>query len=245
MRRIGFSTGALALGDVDRGLEMLRGRRVEVVELSALRQPELQPLVSALGRLELGQFEYVAFHAPSCIERRKEAAVVERLRHVADRGWPIVLHPDAVTDWNLWEPFGSLLLVENMDRRKEIGRTVEDLEKVFERVPEAGFCLDVGHAQQCDSSMTEAYRMLKRFGSRLRQIHLSEVSTSSTHDRLSYVSILAVREVAHLIPEDIPVILETPVSANQIEDEIGRARSALSTAIPTESISPAARTALA
>ncbi len=234
MRRIGFSTGALALGDFRRGLDMLRGRDIHVVEISALREHELLPLVSAVNRLELKQFKHVAIHAPSYIERSREMEVVEQLRSLADRGWPIVLHPDAVYNWNLWKPFGRLLLVENMDRRKDIGRDAEGLEKIFERVPDAGFCFDIGHARQCDTSMTEAYLILKKLRSKLQQIHLSEVTTRSSHERLTSASIAAVREIAELIPESVPIILETPVTENQIETEIERARAALSA--PTDSV---------
>ena len=53
MRPIGFSTGALAKGDFRRGLEILRRHKIEIVELSALRQPELEPLMSSLDDLDL------------------------------------------------------------------------------------------------------------------------------------------------------------------------------------------------
>jgi hypothetical protein len=230
MRPIGFSTGALALGDFESALQMLRGRPIAVVELSALREPELAPLAMRAPDLNLEQFQYVAVHAPSRIEPGHEAAIVEQLRGLAAHNWPVVVHPDAIRDWALWRSLGAVLLVENMDRRKPRGRTVDDLQAVFEHVPEAGFCFDVGHARQCDSSMTEAYLILKRFGEKLRQVHLSEVTTRSTHDRLSYASILATREVASLIPEHIPIVLETPVTAEQIEQEIHDARSALASA---------------
>ncbi|HEY3356077.1 MAG TPA: TIM barrel protein [Polyangia bacterium] len=233
MRRIGFSTGALALGDFARALEMLRGRAVEVVELSALRESELQPLRAAVDGLDLGQFRHVAVHAPGRIAQRHEGAVVDQLRGLAARGWPIVVHPDAVHDWALWQQLGTHLLVENMDRRKDIGRTAADLQGVFDQVPAAGLCFDVGHARQCDTSMTEAYLILTRLGERLRQVHLSEVTSRSAHDRLSYSSILAMREVAELIPEHIPIVLETPVSADEIDDELTRAHAALPLPAPS------------
>jgi len=75
--------------------------------------------------------------------------------------------------------------------------------------------------------MTEAYLILRDFGSRLRQIPVSEVNTRSKHDTLSYTSILAFQEFAHLIPVEIPLILETPVREFDMEAEIERVRSAL------------------
>ena len=75
--------------------------------------------------------------------------------------------------------------------------------------------------------MTEAYLMLREFGSKLRQVHVSEVNTRSKHDPLSYASILAFQEVAHLIPANVPLILETPVAEDRIKAEITKVREAL------------------
>jgi hypothetical protein len=72
-----------------------------------------------------------------------------------------------------------------------------------------------------------AYFLLRRYGTRLRQLHVSEVNTRSTHDPLSYGSVLALRQVAELIPEHVPLILETPVPEDRIESEMQRVREAL------------------
>ena len=227
MRPIGFSSGALAYADFRRGVAMLRNRNIQTLELSALRQSELLPLVESLDDLDLNQFAYIAVHAPSQIDASSEGAIFALLTRIRHHRWPIILHPDAVHDWSLWRSFGDVLCIENMDKRKPIGRTTEELKEIFQRVPDASFCFDIGHARQVDSTMTEAYLMLKAFGGRLRQVHLSEVNTRSKHDPLSYGSILAFREVAHLIPEPVPVILETPVREDQIELEIERALESL------------------
>src|SRR3954451_22620697 len=66
MRPIGFSTGALAKGDFALGLDAQRNvAGIDAVELSALRDHELPTLVDAIGSLDLDDFEYVSFHAPS------------------------------------------------------------------------------------------------------------------------------------------------------------------------------------
>jgi hypothetical protein len=65
MRPIGFSTGALAYADFQRGLAMMRCKKLQALELSALRQDELVPLLDALVALDLSEFEYVSIHAPS------------------------------------------------------------------------------------------------------------------------------------------------------------------------------------
>lgn len=225
MRRlIGFSTGALSFGAYARGLAAIRSNHLAAIELSALRQPELEPLVSALDALDLSGFQYIAFHAPSDIAPGTEQLVFNMLLRVAERGWPIVVHPDVIENYSLWKQIGPLLCIENMDKRKPIGRTADELDSIFDLLPDASFCFDVGHARQVDSTMTEAYLILKRFGSRLRQVHVSEVNTRSKHDALSYASLLAFRRIADMIPVDIPLIVESVIESSQIGAEVERVR---------------------
>lgn len=229
MRPIGFSTGALALSDFRLGLAMTQSSpECSAIELSALRHPELLPLLDSLDTLDLSRFTYVSIHAPSQFPPEWEAKAARRLHAVVlSRGWPIVVHPDGLTDMALWREFGSLLCIENMDKRKPIGRTAGELARVFDRLPGASLCFDIGHARQVDPTMTEAYLILRDFGSKLRQVHVSEVNTGSRHDRLSYTTILAFQQAAHLIAECVPLILETPVGIEQMSAEIDKARQAL------------------
>lgn len=228
MRPVGFSTGAVAQSDFRGALETLvqSGFR-DAIELSALREAELDPLLDGLPELDLREFRYVSIHAPSRLSEGLEEIVARRLLHEAEQGFPIILHPDVIRDYSLWIPFGDRLLIENMDRRKPIGRTADELAEVFQRLPDSSLCFDIGHARQVDSTMTEAYLILRDFGNRLRQLHVSEVTTASRHDRLSYTSIVAFRQVAHRIPADVPLILETPATSETLQDEIAKARSAL------------------
>lgn len=227
MRPIGFSTGALAYADFVHGLEVVHQHGLQVVELSALRQNELVPMLNAIPRLDLAGFQYISVHAPSCFDPDWEATLCDRLLAEADRGWPIVIHPDAINDFGLWRELGQAVCIENMDKRKPIGRTADELGSVFRQLPQATFCFDIGHARQVDLTMTEAYLILREFGSKLRQVHVSEVNSRSKHDALSYSSMVAFREVAQLIPEQVPLILETPVSGDDIEAEIEKVREAL------------------
>jgi hypothetical protein len=201
--------------------------KIPVIELSALREHELDPLLEALATLDLDQFDYVSVHAPSRLERWDERHLAARLRNVSDRSFPIVLHPDVITDYRLWADFGDLLCVENMDKRKHVGRTTVELAEVFASLPRASFCFDIGHARQVDPTMSHAVEMLNAFGSRLRQLHVSEVNSRSRHESLNTSSIRAFMKVSYLIPEHIPVILETPVREPHILHEVNEARAAL------------------
>jgi hypothetical protein len=112
-----------------------------------------------------------------------------------------------------------------MDNRKPVGRSVPELGKFFELLPEARFCFDVGHARQVDPSMVESVLMLRACGGRLAEVHMSEVNTSSRHDPISRNAVSAFAPVMAKIPVTIPIILETLIDEGQsdIETEIRRA----------------------
>src|SRR2546427_8256144 len=115
MFRIGFSTGALAKGDIALGIERARELGLATVELSALRLRELDTLVNVVAAQNLSDFEYVALHAPTNFGPADERAIVETLGKLAhSRQWPVIVHPDTICDFELWRPMESLLYVENM-----------------------------------------------------------------------------------------------------------------------------------
>jgi hypothetical protein len=230
MRCIGFSTGALARGDFRLALQMLSGKNVNAVELSALRQDELAPLVQHLDQLDLSRFQYIAFHAPSAMEQSYEPTALELLKHVAARNWPIIVHPDAMHNPPAWACLGDCLCIENMDKRKPIGQTATDLAKLFDILPNASLCFDIGHARQVDPTMSEAWAILQRFHNRIKQLHVSEVNTQSKHDPISLESILAFQKVSHLLPANAPIILESRVEESEINEEIQTALAALNPA---------------
>jgi hypothetical protein len=231
MPPIGFSTGALARGDVQLGLQMLRATNANAVELSALRQNELPILVGMLEELDLRQFEYVSVHAPSALDPEYENTALELLGQIQNREWPIIVHPDAMHNLRAWGRFGQLLYLENMDIRKPIGQTASDLARLFAALPQASLCFDIGHARQVDPTMSEAAQIILQFRNRLRQLHVSEVNAQSKHDPLSLEAVMAIRRVARPIPQDIPIILESRVSEPDIQKEMDNAVRALDSTI--------------
>lgn len=221
---IGFSTGSIALGDYKSALQTLNQTKTNVIELSALRESELLPLLNDLDNLDLSQFQFISFHAPSKIESLTEAELVIQLNRVACKGWPIIVHPDIISDFEIWKSLGKSLCLENMDKRKPIGRTTKDMEFLFDKLPEATFCFDIAHARQVDPTLMEGLSMIKKFVGRLAQIHVSEVNSESKHQPLTFESILAFSTIANYFPDGIPVVLETPVNQTQVDYEIGKAK---------------------
>lgn len=122
---------------------MMRRKRLTVIELSALRQSELMPLVESLDTLDLSGFQYISIHGPSRFDPQWEATLCERLAVPRRCGWPIVIHPDVIHDFTLWRQLGCAICIENMDKRKAIGRSVRELAIIFENLPEATLCPSV------------------------------------------------------------------------------------------------------
>ncbi len=229
-KKIGFSTGALEKGNYQDALKWLYTRHIQSVELSALRYDELEPLISHIDSIQVTHFNYVSFHAPSFFPRELECRVVQMLRKVADKKWNIIVHPDVISDWNLWKPFGRYLLIENMDRRKPIGRTVEELDAIFQKLPEARLCLDVAHARQLDTTLTLLSQIVAKFSNRIAEIHISELDSRCQHRPMSYAAVSDYHQFARKFKSTLPVIIESMLDhspSNQRMEEFNSACFAL------------------
>jgi sugar phosphate isomerase/epimerase len=172
----GASTGFLGRrGDWDRLLEEVEEQSRFSAELAALSEPEFRGLRDWLAHAVALPFRYLSVHAPVKERQATEEQLVEWLADLPGQVDSVVTHPDTIEDAGLYREVGSRLVIENMDDRKESGRTVEELEMVFDALPEAGFCFDIAHAWSVDPSMEVAEELLDCFGSRLRQVHLSSL----------------------------------------------------------------------
>jgi hypothetical protein len=217
---IGFSTGSLALGDFMEGIRLSQWVNAPVIELSALREEELFPLVQQIPTIDFASFRYISIHAPSKLSRLSENNCIDLLMSIVKYRLPIIVHPDIITDYELWRRLGSSLCIENMDKRKPIGRTYKDLVEIFSMLPEAKFCLDLAHAKQVDATMLEAELMIKHFGDRLIQLHISDVNSNSHHEALNLEAILSFRKVAYAISSATPIVIESPVPPSLMSREM-------------------------
>ena len=227
MRCFGFSTGSLSKGKYQEAIAMLAPHSLQAIEVSALREEEFSDILQQWPKLDLGTYRHVSFHAPSRLQNLSERDLVEQLTWFAKREIPIVVHPDIVHDFALWCRLGPSLLIENMDRRKPVGRTADELSSLFAQLPDARLCLDLGHSKQIDPSMHETRMILKRHGTRLAEVHLSDVNSLSGHEPLNELAIANFQRVAPMIPTAIPIILESPVASDKIPSELKSAARAL------------------
>lgn len=234
MRPLGFSTGALAKGDFRKGLALQQTKpSLQAIELSALRDHELRPLISALHEMDLSDFTYVSFHAPSKLTTLSEKEAFSILHEVPPK-WPIIVHPELMPTPPLWKGLGRRVCLENMDNRKSKGRTLREMRQLFEWLPDAEFCLDLGHARQIDPTMATAMKMAQEFSGRLRQLHVSEIGRYGEHLPLSALAIYAFQLVARFIPTNCAVIIESVVAPEGMDREILKSASLFDSPIAPE-----------
>lgn len=225
--RIGFSTGALALSDFHSGLALNQAAGLNAVELSALRETEVSDLIASLDQLRLPGMDYVSFHAPSVLHQTTERELIAQLQPVFDRGWPVVVHPDIMSDPGLWASLGDRILVENMDQRKPIGRNTRELRQIFSRLPDARLCFDIAHARQVDPTMSVAVEILTEFSDRFAELHISEVDSASRHVSISHLALKSYQRISSLIPSHIPIIIESMICEGDIRSEVEAVRTSL------------------
>jgi hypothetical protein len=155
------------------------------VELAALRESELPSLLEFLAAAPALPFRYLSVHAPSKARRASERELIANLEALPSSVDAVVVHPDQMGDPQLYRALGPRLVIENMDARKASGASCEDLEPIFEVLPAAGFCFDIAHAWSIDPTMGVGERLLDRFASRLRHVHISSISPELRHVPLS------------------------------------------------------------
>lgn len=206
----------------------MRQYNIDVIELSALREHELAPLLQALeDGLDLSDFRQVTFHAPSKLVNLDAQQLCEMLEPIVKREWNIVVHTDLIESPRAWRELGHHLCIENSDHRKPMGRTATEMQEYFDMLPEASWCFDIAHARHIDSTMSVAVAMLASFADRLREIHLSRIDRAGKHWAIDNAMINACRRIAPRIDTNVPIILEAVIKPEEIPDELLSASQAL------------------
>jgi hypothetical protein len=179
------------------------------IELSALCEDELDGLVEYLHSVRPLPFRFVSVHGPSKDRRLSDDELVSVLEQLPAWVSAIVMHPDAMVDLAPYRRLGRRLCVENMDPRKHLGQTAQELERYFAALPDARLCFDVAHAHAVDPSLAVARELLSRFSSRLSHVHLSSLDAEQHHvpltdsDQERFATVLK-------RCSDVPWILEAP-----------------------------------
>ena len=207
---LGASTGWLRdAGDWTAQVGAASSVSTYAIELAALAGPEFEGLERWLHTLPRLPFGYISVHAPVKQLDGDEAGLITRLAALPPFVRSIVVHPDVMLDVPAYSALGARLVIENMDDRKAMGQTAEDLAPLFTALPEAGLCLDVAHVSALDGSMGLAHELLDRFGARLRHLHVSSLVDGSHAAVTSEDSERFLPVLRRCI--DVPWILEAPL----------------------------------
>jgi hypothetical protein len=153
----------------------------EAVELSFTRTQKIFYDKNANELLK--KFKYISIHMPVLKDKEfisyPDNSISDELETIDSiindiNPNTILFHPDQIRDFN-WvkEKYGGRLAFENMDSRKNFGKTIGDMTKVFDSCPEAKFVLDVNHVYTNDETMNLATILFNGLSNRLTHYHLS------------------------------------------------------------------------
>jgi len=208
---VGPSTGYMvgARGDWPRLMAAAETCSLDVVELSALSATELPGLLRFLGEAGSLPFGHVSVHGPSKGWDGTPGALATALGSIPAYVDGIVMHPETLGDVAAFADLGGRLRLENMDTRKHDARTVAELARFFDALPEARFCFDVAHAQLHDPGMGLAHELLDAFADRLAEVHISSIEPDGEHVPLRAADAEAFLPVLERCV-GVPWVLEAP-----------------------------------
>ena len=179
MRKIGFSHGCLfKILDVntEESINVFASSGASTIEINCYRGADSGSLNRLLPYLK--KFERISLHAPCSVRYGNNKETMALLKDLEDfykesGAELVVIHPDVVDDWSVFDNFAMNFAVENMDDRKDRFRNPADFKEFFKTHPTWGLVLDLGHCNLIDKSMILAKSLIKEFKEKVVEIHLS------------------------------------------------------------------------
>lgn len=204
---LGFSTGTIHVADIHpispEVLSLIARAKGTAVEFHADTAEGLRAF-KYITKDDLAGFERLSLHAPGRQKYTRDMLDIFQEAHNKLGFSCVVLHPHLVTDWSLFEPYAFPIAVENMDKQKPFGASLEDMENVFDDI-DAKMVLDLNHCFTLDSSMQLAHDLYKRFSDRIVEIHIS--GYDKLHEPLYLTKQI---EIIKAIPDkNLPIIIES------------------------------------
>lgn len=219
---LGFSTGAMYKtypSSSKKIVDLCLDLGCNAIELNIASIEETKMLARNMEKIKdrLEKFNYVSLHSPGIKvifrnnAKTKKILDVFQLAYDMFRCQYLVVHPDKVEDWKVFESYRFNIAVENMSDDVPFA-TPEKLKPIFENNPNYKMVLDVNHAYKTHKSSKLTNELSVAFRDRIAEIHLSGYDTF--HDPLFQTK---QSDIIQSIPnKNLPIIIES--SCDTIED---------------------------
>lgn len=240
---IGFSTGGVALADQPPLAERIRALKAmgcNAIELGFVRAScARDELVPGIDPALLEGFVFVSLHAPGgkwpWNNAEKTHVMLQQIENI-HRAHPlgaVVVHPDAVPDYSVFDDYTFPVAYENQDCKKPQYKTVEAMQTFFAQ-RDYPFVLDLQHCASNDPTLATVQDFIAAFSGRLVEIQVAAVDPVSFADPDAG----AVKHaMLHLVPSEnilaalkqfcnVPIIIEgSSQTLKEAEKELAFVRS--------------------
>ena len=211
MKKIGFSHGVLyRVADVYscQVIDIYRDCSNEAIETCINKENDVTKL-ERIAQCVMG-FSYKSIHLPTDVSYKKDDKTFQLLDKIVNYYKDIdaslvLVHPDLVDDWEVFDKYKINWAIENMDNRKGKYKSVEELEEFFGKKPSWKLVLDLNHCYSNDKTMKLAAEIISRLKSKIIQIHLS--GYAGYHEPLFQTKQDFILDYCNKL--DVPVIIES------------------------------------
>ena len=221
---IGFSTSCVRGWELapDDTVKLLTKGGANGIELAFTSLDDLflyDSYISIKGEKLLRSLKHVSLHAPwtkiKYADNVESQKVFEKLRQIKERIGArfIVFHTNVVEDFGVLKYYELNPLIENIPSFDVSG--LKELQTLMEKF-DIGLCFDIHHACESDPSMNLSYKILEVFKERLSEVHVSGYNDNCppVHQSKSRKLII---NLLRQIPENIPIIMESPIPKDKPE----------------------------
>lgn len=219
---LGFSSGAMYKTYPSSSKEIVDlcfSLGCNAIELNVASVEETKMLEENIEKIKdsLAKFDYVSLHSPGIKVIFRDDEATKKILDVFQRAYDsfkcrcLIVHPDKVEDWKVFDNYHFNIAVENMSDDVPFA-TPENLKPIFENNPSYKMVLDVNHAYKTYNSPKLANELSSAFSDKISEIHLSGYET--LHDLLYQTNQL---DIIQSVPsKNLPIIIES--CCNTIED---------------------------
>ena len=201
-------------------IRYLKTLDISGVEIVFPTEQELNAFhLSGIDAQWLSGLPYTTIHAPFNLfsSHASEETILNQLNIISElyektHAKSVVFHPASCEKLAPLKDRDFHVTVENLPPGRHTG--IPELHRIFNEYPEFSFCLDISHAYLW--SKYETARLIRKFGSRLSQIHLSGTYRRKSHQSLQSVSrdfLQTIEDIKHL---DVPLVVEEDFKVKSI-----------------------------